>query len=225
MSSAAATILFGAILGIRHAFEADHLIAVSNMVAMNKNPWKAAVIGAFWGIGHTTTLFIIGLIVLLLNITIPVKISSLFETLVGFMLVFLGIQSVIKGRTHIHSHEHAHDGVEHSHLHVSHDHLHRKSFLVGTVHGLAGSGALMLLVLTTIQSTLQGIVYILLFGIGSILGMTLMSVLVGLPLIFSVRRFEKLEKIIRLLAGTIGILYGIFIIAKLGPQAYRLFKP
>jgi cytochrome c biogenesis protein CcdA len=207
------TLGFGLLLGIKHAFEADHLIAVSTILTGQKSTRKAALVGTFWGIGHTTTLFIVGLCVLILRLSIPEPIAQKLEVLVGIMLVVLGIQNLIK-KTDSHTHEHKHDALSHTHMHHSHQHQHQhgKSFIIGMVHGLAGSGALMVLVLSLINSIWQGVVYILLFGFGSTVSMTIMSLLIGVPLSKSLTVFNKAEKYIRIVAGTISIVFGIFII-------------
>lgn len=187
------TLVLGLILGIKHAFEPDHIIAVSTIVVGQKNPFKSALVGTFWGLGHTTSLFITGILVLLLKLSIPQNLSSFFELFVGIMLVILGVRAIRQKRLTLNSHR-----------------KHHTSFLIGTVHGLAGSGALMLLVLSTIPSLSQGLYYILLFGVGSTLGMSTMSFLVGLPFIFSASKFPELEKYLRLIAGTLSILFGLF---------------
>jgi sulfite exporter TauE/SafE len=198
-------------LGIKHAFEADHLIAVSTMLAGQRNASRAALIGTFWGVGHTTTLFVVGLFVLLLRLSIPSHIAERLEVIVGVMLVLLGMQA-IRRKIETHEHEHIHDGIKHTHLHSEHKHQHRKSFFIGMVHGLAGSGSLMVLVLSLINSTWQGILYILLFGLGSIISMTFMSLLIGIPLSRSLTVFNKAENYIRLIAGVVSILFGVSII-------------
>ncbi|OGK20287.1 hypothetical protein A2866_06410 [Candidatus Roizmanbacteria bacterium RIFCSPHIGHO2_01_FULL_39_8] len=205
------TLGFGLLLGIKHVFEADHLIAISTMLTEKKNPQKAALIGTFWGIGHTTTLFVVGLSVLLLRLSIPQAIAERLEIIVGLMLIVLGVQSIRK-KVVSHEHKHTHGSISHSHLHQDHTHQHKKSFFIGMVHGFAGSGALMVLVLSLINSVWQGILYILLFGLGSTISMTFMSLVIGLPLSKSLTVFNKTEQYIRLLAGMISVLFGISII-------------
>lgn len=195
------TLILGFILGIKHAFEPDHVIAISTIVTDQKNPLKAALVGTFWGLGHTTTLFITGVLVLLLKLSIPEKVSLTFEFFVGVMLIILGARAIQRGKVILHTHKHE---------------KHHTSFLIGTVHGLAGSGALMLLVLTTIPSLSQGLYYILLFGLGSVVGMSAMSFLLGLPFLFSTAKFPQIEKYLRLVAGTLSIFFGLFWIYQIG---------
>ncbi|MDP3732955.1 MAG: sulfite exporter TauE/SafE family protein [Candidatus Daviesbacteria bacterium] len=213
------TLILGFVLGIKHAFEPDHMIAVSTIVVEQKNPLKAALVGTFWGLGHTTALLLTGILVLLLKLSIPEKLSLTFELFVGVMLVILGIRALHQSRLTFHAHQHGHEDLTHQHLHlhgakVTHR-KHHTSFFIGTIHGLAGSGALMLLVLSTIPSLTQGLYYILLFGLGSTLGMTVMSFLIGLPFIFSASKFPQMEKYLRIFAGTLSILFGLFWIYEL----------
>lgn len=214
------TLFLGFVLGLKHAFEADHMIAVSTMVTEHKNPFKAALIGTFWGIGHTTTLFIAGIAILLLKITIPQKVALSLEFLVGCMLVLLGGYTLYKAKQIVHTHAHSHDdGSSHEHPHMAEKkgmHRHHRSFLIGTVHGLAGSGALMVLVLATVQSTIEGLYYILIFGVGSIFGMTIMSMVIGLPFIYSTKKFPSIEQKLRLTAGILSIGFGFFVMYQIG---------
>jgi High-affinity nickel-transport protein len=191
-------LLFGLVTGLRHSIEADHVAAVLSVVASNhKNIKHASMLGAIWGLGHTISLFIAGLVVLLLAVNIDQTVSTRLEFAVGIMLLFLGITTFtgwsigkfFKGLLHqksSHKHIHYHDGnVVHSHGHVhdtGHKHGH-KSLLVGMVHGMAGSGALLLVVLSTIHSIPLGLAYIAIFGIGSILGMAGTSTLMGIPFV------------------------------------------
>lgn len=204
----------GFFLGVKHSFEADHIIAVSTIASDQKNPFKAALVGTFWGIGHTTTLLIIGILVLLLKISIPQKVSISLEGLVGIMLIILGVRALIKAKSfHIHKHEHRKKVHEHFHLEDQQvKHSHHMPFLVGFVHGVAGSGALMLLVLSTIPSIMVGLYYILVFGLGSIIGMSMMSFIIGVPFLYSKNRLPKLENYLRIGAGILSIFFGIYVI-------------
>lgn len=214
------TLLLGLLLGIKHAFEADHIIAVSTILTEQRNSYKSALVGTFWGIGHTATLFIVGIIILLAKVSIPARISNILEFGVGIMLVFLGIRNFMQGRILIHQHEHKHNNTNHKHKHYhkgeTNLHAHHKSFFIGSVHGLAGSGALMILVLSTINSVTQGLYYIILFGIGSIFGMTAMSFIIGLPFTYGVNKSPNIEKYIRVVAGTLSIIFGLYVIYQIG---------
>ncbi len=206
----------GFVLGVKHAFEADHLVAVSTMISKHKHPLKAALVGTFWGAGHTLTLFVVGLLVLLFKLQISENLSRGFSASVGIMLILLGLFNLFRKREEIHSHVHTHQGKEHSHLHVHQSskklHSHHKSFLVGIVHGLDGSGALMLLVLSTIHSTTQGLFYILIFGMGSIIGMSGISLILGVPIHYGSQRIPNLDRYLQVLTGIVGIVFGSFLL-------------
>jgi ABC-type nickel/cobalt efflux system permease component RcnA len=177
--------------------EANQVAALSTIVASGQNKLcRAPLLRLFWGLGHSATLFAAGLIVLLLAVSIPEKVSSRLEFGVGIMLMFLGATTLtgfnvgrflrgIVGRGEKHAHVHVHEdtGIVHSHDHNHHhDHRHRhKSMIVGMIHGMAGSGALMLVVRSTISSLPLGLAYITIFGAGSIASMAAMSAFIGLP--------------------------------------------
>jgi ABC-type nickel/cobalt efflux system permease component RcnA len=214
----------GLLLGIQHALDPDHLIAVSTIVSEQKNFKWASLIGVFWGLGHTTTLFIVGMLVIGLRVTIPPRLGSGLELLVALMLVILGVNVLRKsfGAERVHLHTHSHNPETHTHFHVhenpkqDHGHGHpfkamRRPFIVGMVHGLAGSAALMLLVLSTIESPLGGLLYIVIFGLGSVGGMLLLSGIIGLPFILTAQRFTLMNRWIRVIAGVASITFGLFL--------------
>lgn len=221
----AGLLLLGLITGLRHSMEADHIAAVSTIVAAGerqKRLRRAPLLGALWGLGHTASLFAAGLVVLLLAVSIPEKVSGTLEFGVGMMLVFLGVTTLtgfsigkfLRGIFGRHSHVHVHEdtGVVHSH---DHDHRHgHKSLVVGMVHGMAGSGALMLVVLSTINSVPLGLAYIALFGAGSIASMAAMSTLIGLP--FAKARHLKLNLLLKYVAAFITLAIGAGLIYELG---------
>ena len=223
-SSLYAAFGLGVILGIKHALDADHLVAISTIVSEHKDVKWASLIGAFWGLGHTATLFVVGLLVIVLRVTIPPRLALGLEFLVAVMLVALGSNLLWRsfGVEKIHLHTHTHNPETHAHFHVhaspgqDHSHTHpfksmRKPFLVGMVPGLAGSAALMLLVLTTIPSPLAGLGYILIFGVGSVGGMLVLSSLIGLPFVLTAQRFSLLNCWIRVLAAVASIAFGLFL--------------
>ncbi|HXV49584.1 MAG TPA: sulfite exporter TauE/SafE family protein [Candidatus Binatia bacterium] len=219
----------GLLLGIQHALDPDHLVAVSTIVSEHKNFKWASLIGAFWGLGHTTTLFLVGLIVIGLRVSIPPRVGEGLELLVALMLVILGINVLRKsfGAERVHLHTHSHNPETHTHFHVhddpqqDHRHSHpfktmRRPFIVGMVHGLAGSAALMLLVLSTIETPLGGLLYIVIFGLGSVGGMLLLSSIISLPFILTAQRFSVLNRWIRVLAGVASVGFGLFLGAQIG---------
>ncbi len=191
-------LLMGLVTGLRHSMEADHIAAVLSVVASNhKNIKRASMLGAIWGLGHTMSLFVAGLVVLLLAVNISETISSRLEFGVGIMLLFLGFTTLtgwsigkffkgLRHKTSSHKHIHYHKGnIVHSHVHI-HDNEHKhghKSLIIGMVHGMAGSGALLLIVLSTINSIPLGLAYIAIFGAGSIGGMAGVSTLMGIPFV------------------------------------------
>jgi len=221
----------GLLLGIQHALDPDHLIAVSTIVSEHKNFKWASLIGVFWGLGHTTTLFIVGLLVIGLRVSIPPRLGEGLEFLVALMLVILGINVLRKafGAERVHLHTHSHSPETHTHFHVHdnprQDHAHphpfkamRRPFIVGMVHGLAGSAALMLLVLSTIESPVGGLLYIVIFGLGSVGGMLLLSGIIGLPFILTAQRFSAMNRWIRVFAGVASVTFGIYLGWEIGSQ-------
>ena len=221
----------GLLLGIQHALDPDHLIAVSTIVSEHKNFKWASLIGVFWGLGHTTTLFIVGLLVIGLRVSIPPRLGEGLEFLVALMLVILGINVLRKafGAERVHLHTHSHSPETHTHFHVHdnprQDHAHphpfkamRRPFIVGMVHGLAGSAALMLLVLSTIESPVGGLLYIVIFGLGSVGGMLLLSGIISLPFILTAQRFTAMNRWIRVFAGVASVTFGIYLGWEIGSQ-------
>jgi hypothetical protein len=225
----AGILVLGLIIGLRHAMEADHVAAVSTIVTTSEGRLsRAPLLGALWGLGHTATLFAAGLVVLLLAISIPERVSDMMEFGVGVMLVFLGatvltgfntgrfVRGIFGRERHSHLHTHRDIGVVHSHDHDHHsDHRHgHKSLIVGMIHGMAGSGALMLAVLATIDSVPLGMAYIAIFGAGSIASMAGMSALIALPIVKAAR--FKLDLVLKYAAAVVAIAIGIGLVYELG---------
>ncbi|MBI1746825.1 MAG: urease accessory protein UreH [Acidobacteria bacterium] len=216
----------GFVLGLQHALDPDHLVAVSTIVSEHKSLARSSAVGAFWGLGHTASLLICGVLVIGFRMSIPDQAAPFMEFGVAVMLVILGSNLVRKqfGAHRIHSHEHRHDGHSHTHFHVHSSETHQlhhaglgvRPFIVGMVHGLAGSAALMLLVLTQIPSPYLGLLYIAVFGIGSIGGMLMMSAMIGVPFVWSSRRFTTMNHRIRMAAGLLSIAFGGFLMWKIG---------
>ena len=218
----------GLVFGLKHATEVDHVVAVSTIVSQQRNVWRSTLVGAMWGAGHTASLLITGAVVLSLRIAIPERVSNWLEFGVALMIIGLGAialwRSLLK-RNDVHVHEHSHDGVSHVHIHF-HDsetrhhaagpHNHAvsavgfKPILIGAVHGLAGSGALTLLVLTQIDSALVGFFYLAIFGLGSIVGMMLMSGLIGLPFALTARNIGQVHRHLQTTAAALSIAFGLW---------------
>ncbi len=216
----------GFILGIKHAIEPDHVIAVSTIASRSKKIWHASLAGVFWGIGHTATLFIVGITFILMKGEIPEILVMSLEFLVGIMLVYLGVTTILSFK-HVHVHEHEHDGHEHQHIHAhlyegmhAHKHEHKKasfikSMLIGFVHGLAGSGAMILLTMSTVKSVWEAVMYILIFGVGTVIGMLFFTTIIGIPFVLSKKR-STMNKTITITMGAISTVFGIYYMYHLG---------
>ena len=207
----------GFVLGIKHAIEPDHVIAVSTIASQSKKLLRSSLAGVFWGIGHTATLFIVGVILIFMKGEIPEKWAMSLEFLVGIMLVYLGITTILSLKN-IHIHQHEHDGEEHKHLHKYHQHKnvsYLKSMLIGLVHGLAGSGAMVLLTMSTVNSAWEGAIYILIFGAGTVIGMLFFTTIIGIPFIISAKKLS-LNKILTQITGVISTVFGIYYMYNLG---------
>jgi len=208
----------GSLLGMRHALEPDHLAAVSTLVTGERNSYKAAFLGACWGLGHTIALIAVGTIFVVLRAQMPASMASTLEFGVAVMLVGLGLRAIYlasrqgaAGPVHVHHHGsriHVHQGTP-AHIHIGAWTLARRPLVVGAVHGLAGSGALAALVLTTLPSTAARLVYMLLFGLGSTLGMAALSALLGLPLAY-VGAHATVARRISLTVGCVSTALGLF---------------
>ena len=200
----------GFILGLKHATEADHLIAVTTIVSEQRSVLRSSLVGAIWGVGHTLSLLLAGLLVILLRVAIPEQIATGIGFAVAVMIVMLGARV-------LHS---AWRAEPHCHCHTLSDQQTPPQFragwkplLIGMMHGLAGSAGLTLLILTDVMrggSSARGVAYLLIFGIGSIGGMMMMSAVVSLPFVFSTGRFEKVHQPIKFVAGFCSVLFGIY---------------
>jgi hypothetical protein len=186
----------GFLLGLRHALDADHLAAVSTVLAERPSMRASGLVGFWWGVGHTLTLMLVGAAVLVSGVHIPEPFALLAESGVGLLLVVLGGTLALKlVRERWHLHRHVHDGEPHVHLHSHHrreDHAHphwaRQSLrplLIGMAHGVAGSAALMLVIVSNTSGIGQGLLYIAVFGFGSIAGMLVIGVTLSVPVIYS----------------------------------------
>lgn len=222
-----ATLLLGLLLGLKHAFDSDHLIAVSTIVARGRSPWRSLWIGLFWGLGHTMTLVAVGIFVLGMRVQISEPIGLSLECLVGVVLIGLGLATLYDWwRKRLHAHLHVHEGASHTHFHrhehtASHQHQHLarvgvKPLLLGMVHGLAGSAALMLLALTAIPSPVLGLLYIAIFGIGSVIGMGMVSLLMGLFFSLATNRLHTFDQSLRFTVGSLSTLFGVWMVVEIG---------
>lgn len=194
-------LLLGLFLGLRHALDADHVAAVASLTCKNRSLSYSIRQGAAWGFGHTITLLVFGSVVIFMDTIMPDYLARRLEIAVGVMLILLGadvLRRVYRGKVHFHSHQHENGDAHfhaHSHAgqllsrhhHLKHDHQHTDRFplralMVGLMHGMAGSAAVILLSFEAGTTPLQGMIYILLFGLGSMIGMALLSAIITLPL-------------------------------------------
>jgi ABC-type nickel/cobalt efflux system permease component RcnA len=234
-------IVLGFLLGLQHATDPDHLVAVATILTRERRFANGALIGVLWGAGHMTTLTIVGAIIIGLKLTITPAVGGRLELVVAAMLIVLGVlrlRDAVRGletvsaghlvadHDHgggtgvVHSHPHAHD-AEHSH---EHPHVHPsrwlarlgwrsgwpagRALIVGAVHGLAGSAAVSLLVLATLRSTASAVIYLLIFGIGTIIGMTVLTAVMAYPVSMALR-YRRARQALALCAGVGSIAFGL----------------
>ena len=239
-SGAFVALTLGFLLGLRHATDADHVVAVSTIVSEYRNAWRGIWIGASWALGHTTPLLIVGVAVLLLKEVFTESqlkefdegVGTWLEVAVGVMLMVLGAQVLWKlRRGRVHSHQHVEDVNAHIHIHahalatetqietqVHHGFFQPgkpffrlKSYVVGVVHGLAGSAFVMLALLPTIDSFWVGLGYLSLFGIGTIISMGVITLVLGIPFAASAQ-FERMNQIVATVAGGVSLILGAALI-------------
>ncbi len=226
-------LLLGLLIGMKHAVEADHVAALASLTSRSRNLRDAVRVGVAWGLGHTVTLFAVGAVVLSLDTVLPERIALYLELAVGVMLIWLGadvLRRLIRARIHFHVHRHR-DGTEHFHAHshtgeiahdpARHDHEHRRgmplrALLVGLMHGMAGSAALILLTLGQINSLWMALAYMALFGLGSMLGMAVLSVVIAVPLRRMARGLSWAHSALNAVVGTVTVGIGVWIIYSVG---------
>jgi len=238
----------GFFLGMRHATDPDHVIAVTTIVSNQRNSMRAALIGAFWGVGHTLTIFAVGAGIILFNLVIPVRVGLSMELSVAVMLIILGLWNIAgflrfpaaSASDHasekvLHTHPHSHGDYVHNHPHVhqAEDHAHSpdhvpldwmdrvfgkvslyqylRPLVVGIVHGLAGSAAVALLVLTTIRNVHWAVAYLLIFGVGTIAGMMLITMSIASAFTMMGRGRQKFSRRLALASGLLSLGFGLFV--------------
>lgn len=246
-------ILLGLLLGMRHAMDPDHVIAVATIVTRQRSTWSAALIGSLWGIGHTVTITLVGGLIIVFGIVIPPRVGLAMEFSVALMLILLGVLSLTgllgkvteaytpaPGGPGGHSHPHSHEDYVHTHPHGhdpgSHGHavdatpvsrLDRlfgslgayqvvRPLVVGLVHGLAGSAAVALLVLATIRDPVWAVAYLLLFGVGTIIGMMVITAAIGLPFAYTARRFTQVHRYLSIASGLLSLAFGLYLAHEIG---------
>lgn len=194
------SLLLAAVVGFSHAFEIDHLIAVSSLVTRRQTLAASLKDGVYWGLGHTSTIMLVGVAMLLLKVTISERVFGYLEAGVGIMLIVLGIHRLWRMQQ---------SETKHAHLHEhGHPHSHKVAYSVGLVHGLAGSGTLVLLVMSQLKSAWAGMVYLLIFGAGSIAGMLLASGVFSLPFSRNLHASYQVRWGLSALSGLLCIILG-----------------
>lgn len=207
--------------GLIHAFEADHILAVTNIVSQRNNLKPAIKDGIFWGLGHTSTIFLVGIIMIVFRVHIPPGAFSFFEAAVGFMLIIVASYRVYvflcdeQTAISFHRHKHEHAGENkhlHTHIHLRGKNLHKASYGIGIVHGLAGSGALVVLIMTQIESIGNSILYLVIFGLGSIVGMTCIAGIFSVPFSKKIIGSKILRTILIFVSSGLCFVYGCYVI-------------
>ncbi|HEX7224779.1 MAG TPA: high-affinity nickel-transport family protein [Candidatus Limnocylindria bacterium] len=227
---------FGFLLGMRHATDADHVIAVTTILNRSRRFLDTTLIGALWGLGHTITVVIVGVLIIGFNIVIPPAVGLAMEFAVALMLIALGILNLTGGLAAIterftppaplHAHAHGHGDADHSHLHghgaapslqgggiVSTFGWYQliRPVAVGLVHGLAGSAAVALLVLATIQDTGSAMAYLVIFCLGVAAGMAVLTTVIGLPFMLSRHRSVQINRWLTIGSGILSLAFGLLL--------------
>jgi cytochrome c biogenesis protein CcdA len=220
----------GFLLGMQHALEADHIAAVSSIAARRSRVSDIIKHGLTWGLGHTLTLFVFAGIAILLGRAIPDTVAKPIEAAVGIMLIGLGAHVLWRlwrdrvhfhrhghadGTVHFHAHSHAGDALPHARAAHIHEHGFRwRTLLVGLMHGMAGSAALLLLAVTQATSPAAGLGYVALFGIGSMIGMGVLSAVIAVPLAASARFLTVANRALQGAVGIVTIAIGLVTVAE-----------
>lgn len=189
----------GFLLGLRHATDVDHVIAISTITAGKKNIKGSAIVGALWGLGHSATVTLVGILIIFFSLNISAQVEKLFEFFAGIMLVVLGAINIFDLRK----------------IYLFNSHLRPtpiRPLFVGAIHGLAGSAAIALLILATIKNINDAIFYLLIFNIGVIVGMIIITTLIGASFAMAKKKINNFHKYLVLGSGIISIIFGIYII-------------
>jgi high-affinity nickel-transport protein len=208
-----ALIGLGLILGIRHATDADHVVAVTAIAARCRRVGPAALVGAVWGLGHTLTIFVVGGLIIVFNLVVPPRLGLSFEFAVGVVLAVVGALNVAGKGGFVTAGVHDHDDALPS----------SRAFLVGLVHGLAGSAAVALLVLATVRNPVAGCAYLLVFGLGTVIGMMLVTVAFASPVAALSRRSAYTGAGLRVATGVLSLAFGVWVMFETG-WVHGLFR-
>ena len=214
MPSLITILILGFLLGMRHATDTDHVVAIGTITARQKSVKSSMAVGGLWGIGHSAMVTVVGILIIFLHLNIPARVGTMLEFMVGMMLVILGVINIFQTirLPTVHRHEHSHGGKTHTHTHF---HLIRP-FVVGSVHGLAGSAAIALLILATINNSIYAIYYLLIFNLGVIVGMMIVTTLIGASLVYVKNKINDLNKYFVLGSGIISFIFGIYVMYQNG---------
>ena len=197
MLSALGLAFFGLLLGIRHAVDPDHVVAVTAIATGERSVRRATRIGALWGIGHTLTILTVGGAIILFRIAIPPRLGLAFEFVVGIVLILLGVTNLMSRKDHPSTHGTA------------------RPLVVGMVHGLAGSAAVALLVLAAVRDTRWALVYLLLFGVGTIVGMMIVTTAIAVPATMAAHRVGSMRRYLVMASGAASVIFGALIAMEL----------
>lgn len=204
-------------LGMRHATDSDHVVAVATLVARTKRAGTAWLLGAFWGLGHTATIFLVGLGLIVFKLEIPVRLGLAMEFSVGVVLAALGLANIMRRRVHALAHEHgvAHGAWKRVLAGAGRGQLLRSTF-VGLVHGLAGSAAVALLVMAAMPTAAQALAYLGVFGLGTLAGMLLISAFMESAMAFLARRGKALGPWLAVGTGVLSLAFGLWVVWHIG---------
>jgi len=224
-----AAALLGFTLGLRHASDPDHVVAISAILTRHRRAWMAAAVGAVWGLGHSVTIVAVGAAIVLLQLTVPERVALALELGVGVMLVALGVRN-LRDTRESRDHGHAHDGPDCAAAGRAADDgdpgssLRRgptplrglaRAFGVGLVHGLAGSAAIALIALAAMPTPMAAIAYLAVFSLGTVGGMLAISLGLGFPLAFAARR-PQLRRWIVAGSGALSLAFGVWLVYEIG---------
>jgi high-affinity nickel-transport protein len=217
-----AVLALGFVLGLRHATDADHVVAVTTLVSRERSPRAAIALGALWGLGHSLTLLVVGGSIVVFGLVVPPRLGLSMELSVAVMLIILGTLNLTGAG------ERLRQGTSHAHAHASSepvnwttsalDVLRRgsRSVLIGVVHGLAGSAAVALLVLTTLDQASWALAYLGVFGVGTVAGMMLITATMALPIKLAMERFSSAERVMARATSALSLAFGIFLAYRIG---------
>jgi high-affinity nickel permease len=214
-------LLYALYEGLLHAFEADHILAVTNIVSQRNKLLPALKDGVFWGLGHTSTIFLVGILMIVFKVHIPEGTFSYFEASVGLMLILVATYRLyiflLDEQTalsfHRHTHEHAGENKHlHTHIHLKGKNLHKASYGIGIVHGLAGSGTLVVLIMTQIASIANSILYLVIFGLGTMVGMSLVAGVFSVPFSKKLIDSKILRTVLVIVSSGLCFVYGCYVI-------------